>query len=78
MQAKQLLQGVKIYECQEIKLTTRRSTKHFIKNYIYPPKGKRAFGRVGRRLQWNIEMDIKEQEWEGLDRMHVAREREKG
>jgi len=39
---------------------------HFIKNYIYPHKGKRMFGIAGQRWQENVKMDLKELEWEGL------------
>jgi hypothetical protein len=40
------------------------------------PEGKRTFGRLGRRLEDNIRMDLTEIEWEAVDWMNLARDRD--
>jgi len=40
------------------------------------PEGKRLFARSRRRWKDNIKMDVRELEWEGVDWMHLAQDRE--
>jgi len=41
------------------------------------PEGKRPPGRFRRGWEDNIRMDVKKIQWEGLDWIHLARDREK-
>jgi hypothetical protein len=38
----------------------------------------REFGRPRRRWEDNIIMDLREVGWEGMDRMHLAQNRDRG
>jgi hypothetical protein len=40
------------------------------------PEGKRQIGRLRRRWEDNIRMDLKEIVWEGVDWMHLAQNRD--
>jgi hypothetical protein len=40
------------------------------------PEGKRPFGRYRRRWEGDIKMDFSEIRWEGVDWIHLARERD--
>jgi hypothetical protein len=37
-------------------------------------QGKRPFGRPGRRWENSIRIDLREIEWEGVDRIHLAQD----
>jgi hypothetical protein len=41
------------------------------------PKGRRAFGRPRRRWEDNIEMELQEVGWEGVDWFHMAQDRDR-
>jgi hypothetical protein len=40
------------------------------------PGGKRLVGRPGRRWEDNIEIDLKEIRWGGINWIHVAQDRD--
>jgi hypothetical protein len=40
------------------------------------PEGRRQLGRPRRRWEVNIKMDLQEVEWEGMDWIEVARDRD--
>jgi hypothetical protein len=40
------------------------------------PEGKRPLGRLWRRWEENIEMDLREIGWEGVDWIHLAQDRD--
>jgi hypothetical protein len=40
------------------------------------PDGKRPLGRPRRRWEDNIKMDLKQTEWESVDWMHLAQDRD--
>jgi hypothetical protein len=40
------------------------------------PEGKRPLGRPKRRWEDNIRLDLREIEWEGVDCMHLAQDRD--
>jgi hypothetical protein len=39
------------------------------------PEGKRPLGRPRRRWMDNIKMDLRDVGWDGMDRIHLARDR---
>jgi hypothetical protein len=39
-------------------------------------QGKRPLGRLNHRWEGNILMDLRETEWEGVDRIHLAQDRD--
>jgi len=41
---------------------------------VTKPEGK-TLGRPRHRWEHNIRMDLREREWEGVDRMHLAQNR---
>jgi hypothetical protein len=41
------------------------------------PEGKKSLGRSRHRWEDNIEMDFKEIEWEGVDWINLAKDRDK-
>jgi hypothetical protein len=43
---------------------------------VRKPEGKRPLVRPRRRWEDNISMDIRETRWEGVDRIHLAQDRE--
>jgi hypothetical protein len=40
------------------------------------PEGKRALGRLRRRWEDNIRMDLREIGWDGMDRIDLAQDRD--
>jgi hypothetical protein len=40
------------------------------------PKGKRSYGRPRRSWEYNIRRDLREIEWEGVDWIHLAQDRD--
>jgi hypothetical protein len=46
------------------------------KNFVGKPEGKRPFGRLRRRWQDNIRLDLRERVWEGVDWTHLAQDRD--
>jgi hypothetical protein len=44
---------------------------------VRKPEGKGPLGRSTRRSEDNIRMDLREIGWEGVDRMHLDRDRKK-
>jgi hypothetical protein len=51
---------------------TRNSCKIFVRK----PQEKRQLGRLRRRWEDNIGMYVREVGWEGVDWMHVAKDRD--
>jgi len=43
---------------------------------IGKPEGKRPFGRITRRQEDNIGMDLREIGWKGVEWMHLAKDRD--
>jgi hypothetical protein len=43
---------------------------------VEKPEGKRPLGRTRHRWVDNIKMDLREIEWDGMDRIHVAQDRD--
>jgi hypothetical protein len=41
------------------------------------PEGKRAFGKAGHRREVNIKMNLQEMRYDGMDRINVARSRDR-
>jgi hypothetical protein len=39
---------------------------------MWRPEGRRPLGKVGRRLEGNIETDLKGTEWEGVEGIKLA------
>ena len=46
------------------------------KNLASKPQGKRPVGRPRRRWKANIELDLKEIRWDGLDWIDLAQDRD--
>ena len=46
------------------------------KNLVSKPQGKRPVGRPRRRWKANIELDLKEIRWDGLDWIDLAQDRD--
>jgi len=45
-----------------------------IQNLGRKPEGKRPLGRPRHSWQYNIRMDLRETEWEGVDSVHLAQD----
>jgi hypothetical protein len=43
---------------------------------VRKPEGKRPFKRPRHRLEYNIRMDLREIEWEGMDWIRLAKNRD--
>jgi hypothetical protein len=43
---------------------------------VRKPEGKRPLGRLRRRWEDDIRMYLRENEWEGVDWMHLAQDRD--
>jgi hypothetical protein len=43
---------------------------------IGKPEGKRPLRRHRRRWEYNVRMDLREIEWQGVDRIHLAQVRD--
>jgi hypothetical protein len=43
---------------------------------VEKPEGRRPFGRHRCRWEHNISMDLKEIEWDGVDWIHVAQDKD--
>jgi hypothetical protein len=50
--------------------------RNVYKILVGKPEGKRSLGRLRRRWEDNIRMDLKEIGWENVDRIHVAHVRD--
>jgi hypothetical protein len=50
--------------------------KNAYKILVGKPEGKRPLGRHRRRWEDNIRMDVKETGWEGVDWIHLAKDRD--
>jgi len=73
-------------ECYKVHHTTvttlRKSTKYsplYLKSankiLVRKPEGMRQLGRLMRRWEYNIRMDLREIRWEGVGWIHLARDR---
>jgi hypothetical protein len=40
------------------------------------PEGKRPLGRLGHRWECNIKMNLRYVKWDGVDRIHLAQDRD--
>jgi hypothetical protein len=56
-------------------VTCMGDTKNTYKILVGKPEGKRPLGRCGRRWEDNIRMDLREEGWKHVDRIHLAQDR---
>jgi hypothetical protein len=50
-------------------------TRNTYNTLVEKPEGKRPLGKPRRRLEDNIGMDLREIEWEDVDWIHLAQDR---
>jgi len=52
-------------------------TRNAHKTLVVKPEGKRSLGRPRRSWEDNIRTDFRETEWEGVDWIHLAQDRDR-
>jgi len=50
--------------------------RNVYKIFVRKPKGKRPLGKPMHKWEGNITMDLREIGWEGVDRIHLAQDRD--
>jgi hypothetical protein len=69
--------GVKLRERRWVgHVVSMGQTRKALKNLVRKPEGKRSLGRPWGRLEDNIRLDPRETGCEGVDRMHLAQNKD--
>jgi len=71
---------IRVIKSRRMRLAGRVARMRYIRNAykisVGKPEGKRPFGRVRRRWEDNIRMDLREIGWEPADQIHLAQDRD--
>jgi hypothetical protein len=51
-------------------------TRNACRTFVGKPEGKRPVGRLRRKWENNIKMDLRETGWGGMDWIHLAQDRD--